>query len=61
MSRLFDKSVHYIPNGPLMTELSKPQLMLVRNTSSTFMKNRKVNEKIKREDFKKFRKKGRVQ
>ena len=61
MSRLFDKTVHYLPNGPLMTELRKPQLMLVRNNSSTFMRMKKTNEKIKREDFVRFKSKGRVQ
>ena len=61
MSRLFDKTVHYLPNGPLMSELSKPQLMLVRNQRSTFLKNKQMNDKIKREDFKRFKSKGCVQ
>ena len=61
MSRLFDKTVHYLSNGPLMTELSKPQLMLVRNQRSTFLKNKQMNDKIKREDFKRFKSKGCVQ
>ena len=61
MCRQFDKTVHYLPNGPLMTELSKPQLMLVRNQRSTFLKNKQMNDKIKREDFKRFKSKGCVQ
>ena len=44
-----DKSVEYSKDGPMMQEISKPQLMLVRHKATTFMKNKKRNEEINNE------------
>ena len=58
MSRFGDNSVHYTKDGPMLTELAKPQLMLVRHKATTFMKNRKRNEEINNEFMKIWRKKN---
>ena len=44
--------VEYIPDGPIMSLLKKPQLMYVRSERSTFMTKRKLNDEIMR-DWKK--------
>ena len=44
--------VEYIPDGPIMSCLRKPQLMFVRSERSTFMSKRKMNDEIMR-DWKK--------
>ena len=44
--------VEYIPDGPIMSLLKKPQLMYVRSERSTFMIKRKLNDEIMR-DWKK--------
>ena len=44
--------VEYIPDGPIMSLLKKPQLMYVRSERSTFMTKRKINDEIMR-DWKK--------
>ena len=44
--------VEYIPDGPIMSLLKKPQLMYVKSERSTFMTKRKMNDEIMR-DWKK--------
>ena len=44
--------VEYIPDGPIMSLLRKPQLMYVKSERSTFMTKRKMNDEIMR-DWKK--------
>ena len=44
--------VEYLPDGPIMSLLKKPQLMYVRSERSTFMTKRKMNDEIMR-DWKK--------
>ena len=44
--------VEYIPDGPIMSLLKKPQLMYVRSERSTFMTKRKLNDEIMK-DWKK--------
>ena len=44
--------VEYIPDGPIMSLLKKPQLMYVRSQRSKFMTKRKINDEIMR-DWKK--------
>ena len=44
--------VEYLPDGPIMSLLKKPQLMYVRSQRSTFMTKRKMNDEIMR-DWKK--------
>ena len=44
--------VEYIPDGPIMSLLRKPQLMYVKSERSTFMVKRKFNDEIMR-DWKK--------
>ena len=44
--------VEYIPDGPIMSCLQKPQLMYVKSERSTFMTKRKMNDEIMR-DWKK--------
>ena len=44
--------VEYIPDGPIMSLLKKPQLMYVRSERSTFMTKRKMNDEINK-DWKK--------
>ena len=44
--------VEYIPDGPIMSLLKKPQLMFVRSERSTFMTKRKMNDEIMK-DWKK--------
>ena len=44
--------VEYIPDGPIMSLLKKPQLMYVRSERSNFMVKKKMNEEIMR-DWKK--------
>ena len=44
--------VEYIPDGPIMSLLRKPQLMYVRSQRSNFMVKKKMNEEIMR-DWKK--------
>ena len=38
--------VEYIPDGPIMSLLRKPQLMYVKSERSTFMTKRKMNYEI---------------
>ena len=57
MSMFGDKSVEYSKDGPMMQEISKPQLMLVRHKATTFMKNKKRNQEINNEFMKKWGKK----
>ena len=38
--------VEYIPDGPIMSLLRKPQLMYVKSERSTFMTKRKMNDEI---------------
>ena len=44
--------VEYLPDGPIMSLLKKPQLMYVRSERTTFMTKRKINDEIMR-DWKK--------
>ena len=44
--------VEYIPDGPIMSLLRKPQLMYVKSERSTFMVKKKLNDEIMR-DWKK--------
>jgi len=44
--------VEYIPDGPIMSCLQKPQLMFVRSEKSIFMTKRKMNDEIMK-DWKK--------
>ena len=44
--------VEYLPDGPIMSLLRKPQLMYVRSQRSNFMVKKKMNEEIMR-DWKK--------
>ena len=44
--------VEYLPDGPIMSLLKKPQLMFVRSERSTFMTKRKMNDEINK-DWKK--------
>ena len=44
--------VEYIPDGPIMSLLKKPQLMYVRSQRSNFMEKKKMNEEIMK-DWKK--------
>ena len=44
--------VEYLPYGPIMSHLKKPQLMYVKIERSTFMIKRKMNEEVMR-DWKK--------
>ena len=57
MSKFGDKSVEYTDNGPMMREIAKPQLMLVRYKATNFIKNKKRNEEINNEFMKEWRKK----
>ena len=41
--------VEYIPDGPIMSCLQKPQLMFVRSERSTYMVKKRVNENLQRE------------
>ena len=41
--------VEYIPDGPIMSLLKKPQLMYVRSQRSTYMVKKRVNENLQRE------------
>ena len=41
--------VEYIPDGPIMSLLRKPQLMYVRSERSNFMVKKKMNEEIMRD------------
>ena len=41
--------VEYIPNGPIMSLLKKPQLMYVKSERSTYMMNKYMNNEIQRE------------
>ena len=41
--------VEYIPDGPIMSLLRKPQLMYVKSERSTFMTKRKMNDEIMRD------------
>jgi len=50
--------VEYTKNGPMMQEIAKPQLMLVRHKATTFMKNKKRNEEINNEFMREWRKKN---
>ena len=44
--------VEYIPDGPIMSLLKKPQLMYVKSERSIFMTKRKMNDEIMK-DWKK--------
>ena len=44
--------MQFIPDGPIMSLLRKPQLMYVKSERSTFMTKRKMNDEIMR-DWKK--------
>ena len=57
LSMFGDKRVEYTKNGPMMQEIAKPQLMLVRHKATTFMKNKKRNEEINNEFMREWRKK----
>ena len=41
--------VEYIPDGPIMSLLKKPQLMYVKSERSTFMVKKKLNDEIMRD------------
>ena len=41
--------VEYIPDGPIMSCLQKPQLMFVRSEKSIFMTKRKMNDEINKD------------
>ena len=41
--------VEYLPDGPIMSLLKKPQLMYVRSQRSTYMVKKRVNENLQRE------------
>ena len=42
-------TVEYIPDGPIMSLLRKPQLMYVKSERSTFMVKKKLNDEIMRD------------
>ena len=41
--------VEYIPDGPIMSCLQKPQLMFVRSERSTYMIKKRMNEDLQKE------------